>query len=70
VAFARVYRDKHWASDVLGGAVVGTLVGRRVVRSVHTGGAGPFSRLDPILLPRGDGGATLGFSVALRRGRP
>jgi membrane-associated phospholipid phosphatase len=66
VAFARVYRDRHWASDVLGGAVVGTLVSRRVVRALHTGGAGPFSRLDPILLPGSGGGATVGLSVALR----
>lgn len=66
VAFARVYRDRHWASDVLGGAVVGTLVSRRVVRALHTGGAGPFSRLDPILLPHSGGGATVGLSVALR----
>lgn len=68
VAFARMYRNKHWASDVLAGAVVGTLVSRRVVGAVHTGGAGPFSRLDPILLPRGDGGVTAGLSVRLRRG--
>jgi membrane-associated phospholipid phosphatase len=70
VAAALMYHNDHWASDVLAGAVVGTLVSRRVVRSLHTGGAGPFSRLDPILLPRGDGGATAGFSVALRRGGP
>jgi len=68
VAFARMYRDKHWASDVVAGAVVGTLVSRRVVRALHTGGAGPFSRLDPILLPRGDGDVTAGLSVRLRRG--
>jgi hypothetical protein len=70
VATALVYRNDHWASDVVAGGVVGTLVGRRVVRSLHTGGAGPFSRLDPFLLPRGDGGATAGISVAFRRGRP
>ncbi|MCG6957461.1 MAG: phosphatase PAP2 family protein [Gemmatimonadetes bacterium] len=70
VAFARMYRDKHWASDVLAGAVVGTLVSRRVVRSLHTGGAGPFSRLDPILLPRGSGGTMAGFSIAFHRGGP
>jgi membrane-associated phospholipid phosphatase len=66
VAFARVYRDRHWASDVLGGAVVGTLVSRRVVQALHTGGAGPFSHIDPILLPRSGGGATVGLSVVLR----
>jgi membrane-associated phospholipid phosphatase len=65
VAFARVYRDRHWASDVVGGAVVGTLVSRRVVRALHTGGAGPFSHIDPILLPRSGGDATVGLSVAL-----
>jgi membrane-associated phospholipid phosphatase len=65
VAFARVYRDKHWASDVVGGAVVGTLVGRRVVESLHTGGAGPFSRIQPILLPH-DLGMSAGLRVVLR----
>lgn len=66
VAFARVYKDKHWASDVVGGAVVGTLVSRRVVEALHTGGAGPFSRIDPILLPRAGGGATVGLTLAFR----
>jgi membrane-associated phospholipid phosphatase len=66
VAFARVYRDKHWASDVVGGAVVGTLVSRRVVGALHTGGAGPFSRIQPILLPGGGGGVTAGLSLTLR----
>lgn len=66
VAFARVYRDRHWASDVVGGAVVGTLVSRRVVRALHTGGAGPFSKIDPILLPRGGGRVTAGLTLRLR----
>ncbi len=66
VAFARVYRDRHWASDVVGGAVVGTLVSRRVVRALHTGGAGLFSRLQPILLPRSGGsGTTVGLTLSL-----
>jgi membrane-associated phospholipid phosphatase len=66
VAFARMYRDKHWASDVLAGAVVGTLVSRRVVRALHTGGAGPFSRLEPFLLPGRGGETTAGLSVTFR----
>lgn len=66
VAFARVYRDKHWASDVVGGAVVGTLVSRRVVRALHTGGAGPFSRIQPILLPEGGGEMAAGLSLTFR----
>jgi hypothetical protein len=45
VAFARVYHNAHWTSDVVAGALIGTLVGRTVVavnnrirvgdRSVH-----------------------------------
>jgi membrane-associated phospholipid phosphatase len=31
VAFARVYHNAHWTSDVVAGALVGTLVGRSVV---------------------------------------
>ncbi len=37
VAFARVYDDKHWTSDVVAGAALGTLVGRAVVRHAHGG---------------------------------
>lgn len=33
VAFARVYHDDHWASDVLAGAAIGTFVGRVVART-------------------------------------
>lgn len=32
VAFARVYDDVHWTSDVVAGAALGTLMGRRAVR--------------------------------------
>ncbi|HEY1251862.1 MAG TPA: phosphatase PAP2 family protein [Thermoanaerobaculia bacterium] len=31
VAFARVYHNAHWTSDVVAGALIGTLVGRTVV---------------------------------------
>ncbi len=50
VAFARMYDDKHWASDVTAGAVVGTFVGIRVVHAVHTGGGWILTKLDPVLL--------------------
>jgi membrane-associated phospholipid phosphatase len=32
VAFARVYHDAHWSSDVAAGALIGTVVGETVVR--------------------------------------
>nr|WP_279342368.1 phosphatase PAP2 family protein [Geotalea sp. SG265] len=36
VGFSRIYQDKHWASDVLLGAVIGELCGR-VVTNYHAG---------------------------------
>ncbi len=47
VALARIYDDKHWASDVFAGAGIGTLAGLTVVRyhRLH-----PHSRLDRWLL--------------------
>jgi membrane-associated phospholipid phosphatase len=35
VGLARMYHDKHWASDVALGAAIGTLSGRLVVRYAH-----------------------------------
>jgi membrane-associated phospholipid phosphatase len=35
VGLARMYQDKHWASDVALGAAIGTLTGRMVVRHAH-----------------------------------
>ena len=43
----RMYKDKHWASDVLMGAVLGEVVGRAVVRWHHTR---PGNRLDRAML--------------------
>ncbi|HYR06786.1 MAG TPA: phosphatase PAP2 family protein [Longimicrobium sp.] len=40
VGWSRVYDDKHWASDVAGGALVGILAGRSVVRLLHRQGDG------------------------------
>jgi membrane-associated phospholipid phosphatase len=31
VAFSRLYHNAHWTSDVVAGALIGTLVGRTVV---------------------------------------
>ncbi|HEU0301829.1 MAG TPA: phosphatase PAP2 family protein, partial [Longimicrobium sp.] len=37
VGWSRVYDDKHWASDVAGGALVGILAGRTTVRLLRRG---------------------------------
>ncbi len=48
VAAQRIYADKHWASDVLAGAAIGTLVGRDVA-----GGGGRNSALTLLPSPGG-----------------
>lgn len=40
VAWSRVYEDKHWASDVAAGALIGIVAGRGTVRLLHRGGDG------------------------------
>lgn len=58
VAFARVYTDRHWTSDVLAGAVIGGLVGPAVVRWAHARKAGgPVARL--AFLPGPDPGVAV-----------
>jgi membrane-associated phospholipid phosphatase len=47
VGLARMYKDKHWASDVALGAAIGTLAGRLVVRYAH---GRPGNRVDRIAL--------------------
>jgi membrane-associated phospholipid phosphatase len=37
VGWSRVYDDKHWTSDVAGGAIIGILAGRGTVRLLHRG---------------------------------
>jgi membrane-associated phospholipid phosphatase len=62
VGFARIHEDAHWASDVLAGAILGTVVGNAVVkvndriRAKRAGpGEGPAIAVAPVLLPRGGG---------------
>jgi membrane-associated phospholipid phosphatase len=50
VGAARIYEDKHWASDVVAGAAVGTVVSRIVV---HYSRAHPRNAIDRLLLPVG-----------------
>lgn len=35
VGWSRLYEDRHWASDVVGGAIVGLIVSRASVRWLH-----------------------------------
>ncbi|HEX6058090.1 MAG TPA: phosphatase PAP2 family protein [Gemmatimonadaceae bacterium] len=47
VGLSRMYNNRHWASDVVLGAAVGTFAGLKVVRYHHSH---PGNRLDDILL--------------------
>ena len=48
VALSRMYQNKHWASDVMGGAAIGAFAGWKVVRWNHT--SEPNNELNRILL--------------------
>ena len=66
VGLSRMYHNKHWASDVVLGAAVGTFSGLKVVRYSH---AHPDNKIDKVMLhavvaPDGQGGGYLGFSFA------
>lgn len=56
VGLSRIYDDKHWASDVIMGAAVGTFAGLKTVRfnQTHQG-----NRIDRLLLGESSGGARL-----------
>jgi membrane-associated phospholipid phosphatase len=62
VGLARIHEDAHWASDVLAGAILGTVVGNAVVK-VNDGirarragpGDAPAVAIAPVLLGRGGG---------------
>jgi hypothetical protein len=43
IAASRMYNNKHWASDVLTGALIGSFAGRKVVRYHHSH---PGNRID------------------------
>ena len=63
VGISRMYHNKHWASDVVMGAAIGTVSGYKVVDYSH---AHPDNRLDRLILrtsavPTPDGGVRVGF---------
>ena len=62
---SRMYDNRHWASDVLVGAGIGTFAGLKVVRYQHSH---PGNRIDRLMLagslvPAPDGGHTLRLSI-------
>jgi membrane-associated phospholipid phosphatase len=65
IGFSRMYNNKHWASDVVMGAAIGTFAGLKVVRYHHSH---PNNRLDKWILsgsvvPDGIGGWALAWTV-------
>ncbi len=66
VGLSRMYNNKHWASDVVLGAAIGTFSGLKVVHYHH---ANPGNRLDRwmlgnvAVLPDGRGGALMLLSI-------
>ena len=47
IALSRMYDNKHWASDVLIGGLIGTFAGLKVVKYHHQH---PYNRIDRWLL--------------------
>ncbi|MDB4885563.1 MAG: phosphoesterase PA-phosphatase related protein [Gemmatimonadetes bacterium] len=67
VGLSRMYHNKHWASDVVLGAGIGTFSGLKVVRYSH---AHPDNFIDRVILktsiaPDGHGGGALAWTVPL-----
>lgn len=69
VGLSRMYHNRHWASDVVMGAAIGTFAGRKVVQYAH---GHPGNKLDAIMLrtsvvPDGQGGEMLLVSLPIGR---
>lgn len=65
VGASRMYNNRHWASDVIVGAGIGTFAGLKVVRYQHSNPGNVLDRLflTGSLVPTGDGGHAIHWSV-------
>jgi hypothetical protein len=68
IGASRMYNNRHWASDVVMGAAIGSFAGRKVVRYQHSH---PGNDLDRILLgatvlPSPGGGSVIVLTIAPR----
>ncbi len=68
---SRMYDNRHWASDVVAGAGIGTFAGLKVVRYQHSHPGGAIDRLFLVgsLSPTPDGRTALRWSLEPRRVR-
>ena len=66
VGASRIYNNKHWASDVLAGAAIGTFVGTKVVRFQHSH---PGNWLDRKFLTVGVSKSSVGMTPLLSIGK-
>ena len=69
VGLSRMYNNRHWASDVMMGAAIGTFAGNKVVRYHHR--TNPANKFDKWLLhasasiaPSPQGGMAVSWSIA------
>lgn len=65
IGASRMYNNKHWASDVVMGAAIGTFAGTKIVRYHHSH---PGNRIDKWLLRPSvqkapDGGVVMGLTI-------
>ena len=68
IAASRMYNNKHWASDVVMGAAIGTFAGTKVVRYHHSH---PGNRIDkwllrPTVQKQPDGTVAVGMAIEPR----
>lgn len=62
IGLSRMYNNRHWASDVIMGAAIGTFAGNKVVRYHHSH---PGNRIDRLLLNISADPSNIGHTMSL-----